>query len=110
MPSIPVISHNVIRQAIDWHGLPKPSAITTLKNFKFPSGKNQATVSVLFDTSELLRRWTMTGILSPNDYGFQFQLQQCFCSDIQVCDIVIDPKMGVTEAMLSCTVEPHDHE
>lgn len=108
MPSIPVISHNVIRQALDWHDLPKPAAVTTLDNFRFPSGKSQATVALTFDTTDLLKRFTLTGIQTPNDYGFQFALQQCFCSDIVVCDIIVDAKMGVTEALLSCTLEPHD--
>jgi len=110
MASIPVISHNVIRQAIDWHGLPKPVDIATLSNFKFPAGKTQSTVLVCFTTESLLRLYTMVGILSPEEYGFQRQLQDCFCKDITVIECLINSRSGLTEVTLSCVLEPHDHE
>lgn len=107
MSSIPVISHNVIRQAIKWHGLPSPQRVTTLSNFIFPSRKSQATVVLIFDNLDLFKRYTGVQLQDDYLYGFKNDLQNCFCRDIAVVQIYVDATRGITTVYLSCILEKH---
>jgi hypothetical protein len=107
MSSIPVISHNVIRQAIEWHGLPSPQRAMTLSNFAFPSGKSQATVVLIFETLDLFKHYTGVQLKDDNLFGFKNDLQNCFCRDIVVVQIDVNSTRGTTSVYLSCILEKH---
>lgn len=108
--SIPVISHNVIRQAIEWHNVPEPTFVSTVSNFTFPNGKYQATLHAQFNMLDLFKVYTGVELLAGRKHGFLVDLQNCFCRDIQVIGYEIDAAPGHLCVILSCTVEPHDYD
>lgn len=110
MTSIPVISHNVIRQALDWSGFPEPIRVSTVSNFTFPNGKYQATLKVEFSNSELLKHFTGIEPYANNPHELLLELRECFCGDIIPVYSTPDQTKGITTVILSCTVEPHDYE
>jgi len=110
MSSIPVISLNVIRQAITWHQMPQPLHLYCVDNFNFPDGRQQATVKAYFNIQETIRVCNLSHCHETSQYAFMYRLQDCFCKDIAVVSIdVLDDKHEF-EVTLSCVVEKHDHE
>lgn len=108
MSSIPVISHQVIRQALDWMNFPDPISVRTVSNFTFPDGKYQARLDCTWDAEELLKRYTGVQLTSQADGALLADLRDCFCSDIFPIDSSLNSKLGTVTVILSCVVRPHD--
>lgn len=86
------ISFNVIRQALEWHGLPVP----TLRQLSYRDQEPGEW------TAEYLAMWSMDRLVEymssspvpPYDVltgEFVNRLRECFCADIDVVDAHINP-------------------
>jgi len=109
MSSIPVISHNVIRQALEWMDFPEPLYIQTVSNFTFPNGRYQARLDVTWDAKDLLRSYTGVQLQPKSDHGLLGDLRECFCSDVFPIESTVNSKTGRVTVILSCTVNPSDY-
>jgi len=110
MSSIPVISFQVIRQVLAWSGFPDPDSLRTVSNFTFPNGKYQATITATWQAADLLTKFTGIELEPGSDHGLLTELRECFAADIIPVFTMVDSKAGTVTAILSCTVEAHDHE
>lgn len=109
MSSIPVISHNVIRQAIEWHGETQPRAISTGSNFKFPDGRQQATLYLHMSLAQVMKDHNLGHFHETAQYAYLYSLQNCFCNDITVVDLTWQPEDDQFIVALSCIIKAHDN-
>jgi hypothetical protein len=95
------ISFNVIRQALEWHGLPVPKLRQLSLNDHDPDCV----------TGEYVASWPLTSVISVNnDYpdetyclavaSFIHKLRSCFCQDIEIADGVPDVQGGIVTALI----------
>jgi len=110
MRIIPVISLNVIRQAIAWHDVTQPVELRVASNFDFPDGRRQTSVYANFNVAQLIDDCGLSNFREPSRYAFMYRLQECFCADIRVVNCSWDPADDECVVTLSCTIEKHDHE
>jgi len=108
MSNIPVISHNVIRQSLEWMGFPDPVSVRTISNFTFPDGKYQARLDVTWQASDLLCVYTGVDFNPGLEHGLLVDLRECFASDVHPIDCQVDRKAGTVTVILSCVVRPFD--
>jgi len=109
MSSIPAISPRVIRQAVEWHGLPNPTEVRVSPGFNFPDGRQQNTVYVFFNIQEVIETCNLSHFHETSQYAFKYRLQQCFCEDITVVDVVVPHDGHEFSCALSCVIWKHDH-
>jgi len=110
MSILPVISLNVIRQAIAWHDITSPVQLRVAGTFAFPDGRLQATVYANFNVPQVIEDLGLSGFHEGSRYAFLYRLQECFCEDIRVCDLTTSPDDDECTVALSCVIEKHDHE
>jgi len=110
MRILPVISPNVIRQAIEWHAIPKPLRVHVESSFAFPDGRQQSTVYVYFDIPEVVDALGLSHFKATSRYAFMYHLQECFCADIRVVDVALTDNDNECAVSLSCTIAKRDHE
>jgi len=78
------ISFQVIRQALQWQGIPAPLTIRLLSTFKWPDGSTSAEVVATWESAAVMHH---TGYASLYDGSvaysrFLSDLRDCFCEDV----------------------------
>jgi len=80
------ISINVIRQAVEWSGLPDPLSIRQLSAYKWPNGDISGEYVLTFEGSDVRREFEYEALYdgSAADSKMRYALNECFCTDITV--------------------------
>lgn len=104
------ISYNVIRQAIQWSGLPDILNIRMLSSFKWPNGDTSGEYVLTFAGNEVR---TVTGESSlfegaDSDILMKRWLQECFCQDVTVVRSWVDVQRDLWKVELYGRVRAHD--
>lgn len=112
-----VISVRVLRQVMDWMGIPCPWFRTT-DFFRWSDGRLTSTIKCMWNYQEIgnwaIVRWNKLQDepfpTTPEDYGRTLYriLVSTFCDDVQVVMCRYEPGPHWFVAYLTCTVTPRD--
>jgi len=81
------ISFNVIRQALEWHGLPVPT-LRQLSHFNYDPDNVSAEYLATWTAEQLRQRFGMAELNAVPWQApvFVQQVRNCFCEDVRVMD------------------------
>jgi len=99
------ISLNVVRQSLDWMGLPKPTKITRAYGpFLWPSGNRTMAYRVDFHPVDVLEALDRNSLVCDQDLTpFTDLLRECFMDDIRVVEQHWDNYGQTVWYLINCT-------
>lgn len=113
-----VISVRVLRQVMDWMGIPSPWFRTT-QFFRWPDGRLTSTIKCMWNYSEIVPFYEDYCAMGPERWptyeksemaaALWQRLEAAFCEDIRVVTCRYEYAANWFVAWLTCTIEPDAH-
>lgn len=112
-----VISVRVLRQALDWMGIPAPWFRTT-DFMRWPDGRLTSTIKCMWNFREIADWYDATSEVEDHNPGEGYtrdavrflaqKVHDAFCDDIQIVNVSYNGANHWFVAYLTCTIQPHN--